>query len=104
MARKIWVWALAGLAVTGAAAGGVLYARGQAEYATIAVGYAAKQTCSCLHVSGRTTASCMDDFPADARQMLTITPAGDAVSASAGFGLFQAQAVYEEGLGCRLVR
>lgn len=88
-----------------AALGGLgWFAAKQAAFAHVAVGYAAKQTCSCLYVSGRTMGSCMGDFPEDARGQLSIEPAGDSVTASAAVGLFSAEAKYEDGLGCRLVK
>lgn len=103
MAIKPWVLAAAAAGV--AALGGLGWlATKQAAYANIAVGYAAKQTCSCLYVSGRTVASCLEDFPADARAQLKIEPQGDGVAASALMGAFSAEAVHEDGLGCRLVK
>ena len=103
MAIKPWVFAAAAAGVAALAGLGWLAAK-QAAYADIAVGYAAKQTCSCLYVSGRTVASCLGDFPEDARSQLTIEPQGDGVTASAVMGAFTAQAVHEDGLGCRVVR
>lgn len=103
MAIKPW---MAAAIVGGAAAtaGAAWFATKQMAFAEVAVGYAAKQTCSCLFVSGRTMSSCMDDFPADARSQLSIEPAGDTVTATALFGAFRSEAVFEEGLGCRAVR
>ncbi|HVY83625.1 MAG TPA: hypothetical protein VG943_00705 [Caulobacterales bacterium] len=71
-------------------------------YANIATGYAAQQTCACLHVAGRSLDSCMGDFPADARQQLKITQNGNVVHASA-LGLFKADAEYDGNYGCRLL-
>lgn len=103
MAIKPWVFAAAATGVAALAGLGWFAAR-QAAYAEIAVGYAAKQTCSCLYVSGRTVASCMSDFPEEARTMLTIEPEGDRVEVSAVMGAIRSEAVHEDGLGCRLVR
>lgn len=103
MSRKRWIWVgvLAGaLVVIGA---GAWASQGQVAYANIATGYAAKQTCSCVHVSGRTLDSCIADFPADARNNLTIAEDGDAVRASVLFGAISAEAIYEEEYGCRIV-
>ncbi len=102
MGGKRWVW----LGIAGAlvlAAGAVVWSyRGEFAYARIAVGYAAKQTCSCLHVSERTLDSCIGDFPEAARARVKVTSEGQSVHASVLFGAFRAEAVHEEGYGCRL--
>jgi hypothetical protein len=77
--------------------------RGQIAYAQIATGYAAKQTCSCLHVSGRALASCLADFPEDARNNISISQDGEIVRASVLFGAISAEAAFEPGFGCRLI-
>lgn len=103
MSRKRWIWAgvlAMGLLAMGA---GAWASRGQIAYGKLATGFAAKQTCSCLHISGRTLESCLADFPADARNALTVTPKGNAVRASVLFGAISAEAVYEEDYGCRIV-
>ncbi len=103
MSRKRWIWAgvlVAALVVIG---GGAWASRGQVAYAGIATGYAAKQTCSCLHVSGRTLDSCLADFPEDARNNITIAQGGDTVHASVLFGAISSEATYEEEFGCRIV-
>jgi hypothetical protein len=99
--RLIWIGALVVLAIAFGAAAWA--ARGPVAYANIATGYAAKQTCSCLHVSGRTIDSCMADFPLDARGNITVTSDGDTVTASVLFGAIKAEATYEEEYGCRIV-
>lgn len=105
MRRKRWIWA--GAIVLGLAliAGGTAYAlRDSFTYAGIATGYAAKQTCSCVHVGGRSLESCLDDFPdAAARAQLSVTQDGDRVRASALFGVFHSEAVFEAEYGCRIV-
>ncbi|MGQ0533253.1 MAG: hypothetical protein ACT4OF_11275 [Caulobacteraceae bacterium] len=103
MSRKRWIW-LGVLAVVPAAIGaGAWASRGQIAYAQIATGYAAKQTCSCLHVSGRALESCLADFPEDARSNISVTQDGNNVHASVLFGAIGADAVYEEEFGCRIV-
>lgn len=103
VSRKRWIW-VGGLAVGLAiVAGGAWASRGQVSYASIAVGYAAKQTCSCLHVSGRTMESCIGEFPEDARNNITVTANGDTVRASVLFGAISSEAIYEEEYGCTIV-
>ncbi len=105
MSRKHWIWA--GAIVLGIAviAGGTAYAlRDSFTYADMATGYAAKQTCSCVHVSGRSLESCLDDFPDPAaREQLTVSIDGDRVRATALFGAFHSEAVFEAEFGCTIV-
>lgn len=103
VSRKHWIWA-AVLAVVVIALGASAFAlRDPVTFAKIATGYAAKQTCSCRHVSGRTLDSCMADYPQDARGQITVVETGDKVRASVLFGLIHAEAQYEDGYGCRLL-
>jgi hypothetical protein len=101
--NKRWIWIGAGVAVIAVLGIGFVTMRDDAAYAHIATGYAAKQTCSCLHVSGRTMESCVADFPEEARSNITVTAEENNVSASVLFGAISAEAVYEEGYGCRLL-
>lgn len=72
----------------------------QLPFGPIAVSYAAKQTCSCLHVSARSFESCMSDYrPAD-RALISFKPKDDAVTASILFGAVSAKARFEPGYGC----
>jgi hypothetical protein len=77
--------------------------RDDVAYAHIAAGYAAKTTCSCLHVSNRSLDSCLSDLPEEARSNFTIAPDADRVRASALFGAIRAEASYEDGYGCQLL-
>lgn len=102
MSRKRWIWVgvlAVGLFGVGA---GAWASRGQVAYAKIATGYAAKQTCSCVHITGRSIESCMADFPTDARDSISVTQDGSTMRASVLFGAISAEAVYEEEYGCRL--
>lgn len=101
MLRKYWLWGLAAIAA-GIAALTWLY-RNDVAYARIATGYAAKQTCSCLHVSGRPLDSCIAEFPPEAREQISVSVEGNTVRASVLFGAVHAQAVHEDGFGCRLL-
>ena len=73
MSRKRWIWV--GVLVTAVLLIGVgaWAAQGPIGYAKMATGFGAKQMCSCLRISGRPLDSCMADFPADARNAVTIT-------------------------------
>jgi hypothetical protein len=103
VSRKRWIWVgvlAVGILLVGA---GAWASRGQVAYASIATGYAAKQTCSCLHVSGRTLDSCMAEFPEDARENISVTQDGNTVRASVLFGAIGSEAIFEEEYGCSVV-
>ncbi|MDZ4690697.1 hypothetical protein [Terricaulis sp.] len=102
MSRKRWILAGVVIVVLAVIVGGYFGLRGQVAYAQIATGYAAKQTCSCLHVSGRSMESCIADFPEDARDSITVTQEGDVVRASVLFGAISAEAVVDGEYGCRV--
>lgn len=99
--RVLWLLLLAGAILFLVAAG--FAAQGPVTFANVATAYAAKQTCSCRNVSGRELSSCLLDFPEDARGQIQVREDGASVRATALFGVFEAEAVYEDGFGCRLV-
>ena len=100
MSRKRW-FLIGGLALAAVVLSSVAWSlRDDLAYADLATGYAAKQTCSCLHVTGRSLDSCMADFPEDARSMIAIEQDGEAVRASVLFGAISAEATYSEEYGC----
>jgi hypothetical protein len=103
VSRKRWIW-VAGISLAAVVLASVAWSlRGQVAYAQIATGYAAKQTCSCLHVSGRSLESCVADFPEDARSAISLRQDGDRVRASVLFGAISSDAVFEDQYGCRVV-
>lgn len=73
-----------------------------APFARIGAAYAAKQTCSCLFVSGRPLESCLQDFSPRDRALLSIRAEAEAVRTSALGGLASARARFEPGFGCSL--
>jgi hypothetical protein len=91
-------WIIGG-AVVAVLAAGAWFGRDAAAFADIGTAYAAKQTCSCVFVSGRTLESCRADLPAAPGVDLKIAVSGDEVTASA-LGLFKASARFENGYGC----
>lgn len=103
MSRKRWIWTGVLVVVLAALAGGAWAARDQVTYAHIATGYAAKQMCSCLHVSGRTLESCLADYPDDARRNITVAAEGNDVRASVLWGAIRSQATFDGEYGCRIV-
>ena len=100
MSRKRW-FVIGGLALAAVVLSSVAWSlRDDLAYAKLATGYAAKQTCSCLHITGRTLDSCMADFPEDARSMIAIEQSGSSVRASVLFGAVGATAPYSQEYGC----
>jgi len=67
----------------------------------IGTGYAAEQTCACLHVSGRSLESCLTDLDPLARKFVTVHPGEHEVTATI-LGYISATALYEQGFGCSL--
>jgi len=99
--KGIWIVVLIVLVV--GIAGGAWAARDQVTYAHIATGYAAKQLCSCMHVSGRTLDSCVADYPEDARRNITVSSEGNEVRASVLWGAIRSEATFDGEYGCRIV-
>jgi hypothetical protein len=65
--------------------------------------YLAKQLCSCIYLTGRSDASCQNEFRPDADKFqVRINHAARSVSAR--LLMFSNVAVYEDGLGCRIAR
>jgi hypothetical protein len=102
VSRKYWLIG-GGIILAALVAGGAYASRDPVAYAHVATAYAAKQLCSCLHVSGRSMDSCMAEFPADARGRFSVTSTGNRVHASVLLNAISADAVYEDAYGCRLL-
>ncbi len=104
MVRTWAVWGAAGLAAVALTA--FLLLREQVDLARIGVAYAAKQTCSCLYVGGRTPESCASDYDPATYRLFSVRIETEgptqAVSVQA-FSVFRARAVFEPGYGCTLV-
>jgi hypothetical protein len=99
-----WLWAAGVGAIAALGVGGYVLAREPLAYVEMATGFGAKQLCSCLYVSERTSASCMAEFPAEARDQLTFTVSADAVEASALFGVISSRAALTPEGGCTIVK
>lgn len=95
-------WALGLVIAAALSAAASLFVFDTASYARIATAYAAKQTCSCLNLGGRPLASCLTDFPEDARRQIAIIPEGATVRAQVLGGAVTARARYTEGFGCTI--
>jgi len=95
-------WALGLLIAAALSAAASLLMFDTVSYARIATAYAAKQTCSCLNLGGRPLASCLTDFPEDARKQIAIIPEGAAVRAEVLGGAVAARARYTDGFGCTI--
>ena len=102
MRGKRWIW-FGGIGVAALLLAVIGWSqRDTLAYAQMATGFAAKQTCSCRHVSGRTMDSCMNDLPEEARNQINIVETGDRVRASVLLGAISAQARYDNDFGCTL--
>jgi hypothetical protein len=99
--RTRWAAAI-GVGVIGLGAAGFLLAREPLAYAEIAVSYGAKQMCSCLFVAGRDSASCLAEFPAEARAQIQFDVRAQTVTAAAAFGAISARARQTPEGGCTL--
>ena len=103
MSRKLWMWTGGGIVALALVIFIGIKLSDLYTYVHIATGYTAQQTCSCLHVSGRSLDSCKADYPPDAVRQITFDTTGDRVRVSAAGGLFKAEADYDQTFGCRLV-
>jgi hypothetical protein len=79
-----------------------LYLKDQIAFARIATAYVAKQTCSCLHVGGRSLENCRKDYQPQDIAQIAITSAGQDVQASALGGAISSTAHNTPGFGCKL--
>lgn len=104
MSRKRWLGMAVLAAVLVVVVGGGWAARDQVAYAHIATGYAAKQLCSCVNVSGRELEACVADYPQEARENITVSEEGDIYRASVFFGAISSEATFDsDEFGCRIV-
>lgn len=67
----------------------------------IAAAFAARQTCACHFIGGRTIDACKADLPG-ATDGVQFTVVDQSVRVSVLGGVFGARAAYEEGYGCIL--
>lgn len=100
MSKWLWGPGLAALVVIGA---GLWAGRDTVDYARIAVGYGAKQTCSCVFVAGRSLDECMNDFHPGEADPIAFTQLDDGVRASV-LGVIRAEARFSPDYGCALRR
>lgn len=102
MSRKRWMLII-GVALAGVVLPGLIFSlMDQYQYARIATAYAAKQTCSCLNVSGRELESCLADFPSEGQGLIDVKPQGQSVRASVLFGAISSSAAYDQNYGCQI--
>lgn len=101
MSRKLWIVLLSVAAVAATSTAWSL--RDEYAAARAATGYAAKETCSCVHVSGRALDACLADLPADDMRQVNVSQTDAHVRASILFGAVRSEAAYEDGFGCQLI-
>ncbi|KCZ55704.1 hypothetical protein HY29_11300 [Hyphomonas beringensis] len=100
------VKALLIVAVTLAIIGGAVWQfwlKDQVAFARVATAYGAKTVCSCLHIGERNIESCRNDFTVDV-SAITFSDEDNVTRASVLGGLVKAEARYEPGMGCTLVK
>jgi hypothetical protein len=101
-ARRIVLLLAAGVAVVIVGAGVVVGPRTWTAM-QVGAGYAAKQMCSCVFLTGRTLESCRGDLmPGMERIETEQTTSPTGVASQLLFGLVGRRAVYREGVGCAL--
>jgi hypothetical protein len=104
VSRKRWLGVVVLAVVLVVVVGGGWAARDQVAYAHIATGYAAKQLCSCVNISGRELEACVADYPEEARNNITVSEEGSTYRASVFFGAIGSEATFDsEEFGCRIV-
>ncbi len=96
-------WRVGLIGVISLAAVGAFLARDQIALAQIGTSFAAKQTCSCLFVSGRPLESCKGDYNPTAAHWFSWRVEQRSVTVSALL-VFSSTAIFEEGFGCHLAR
>ncbi len=80
-----------------------IWGKGIKAQAEIGAAFAAKHVCSCIHIAERTMDSCRNDFVGDDFKSFTFESGDEFVTANAPYGLGEARAKFEPGLGCALV-
>jgi len=87
-------------------AGGIWHFWGKdlAESAKIGAAFGAKHVCSCLHVAERTMESCQSDFVGDDFEAFSFEDDGSVTTVTAPYRLGSAEAKFEPGLGCALIK
>ncbi|WP_300391399.1 hypothetical protein [Henriciella sp.] len=80
-----------------------IWLKEQVAYAKVATAYGAKMVCSCRFVAEREMSSCMEDFTEDL-SAVSFSEGEDKIRTSVLGGVVSAEARYENGLGCTLVK
>jgi len=94
-------WTLIGVAWLIFVAGALAYQTFGAQV-SVGAGYVAKEVCSCIHLGGRSLASCRPDVP-DFMDRIQAEELADGRGIRAFVPLLSEQvARYEEGFGCAL--
>lgn len=75
----------------------------QIAFARAGTTYDAKQVCSCRFIGARPLTSCTGDFTQNV-SVFAFSESGPVIRASVLSGLVRAEAKFEEGIGCALVK
>lgn len=95
---RLWIaWLLLAVAAAAVWFGGTVRSHGQAG-----ASYAARVSCSCRFIGGRSLGSCRDDFE-KGMELIVLSEDAEARSVTARFPLVSTQtATFREGQGCVL--
>lgn len=94
-------WSLIAVAWVVFVAGALAY-QSFGRRVSIGAGYVAKEVCSCIHLGGRSLASCRPDVP-ESMDRIEAVELDDGPGVRASVPLFAERvARYEEGFGCTL--